>query len=411
MPEATQDIEKLVEKTVNSTNGLDNEIRSFEGSHVVQPPTKIPESTKVEEPKVETPKAPEPSKVPDIKDFNKILDLGNTTPKILAKPTKDEGKTKQETTKADNANDDKTGTDVGAKTPEQINDEKEKKPERDLTGFSEREALYLRRMSYESYEHFSKELREAKALKESQKKANEAYEAKIKTLEEGRTVLPESYYENPQAIYLSPEFQSMQNNVQLAKAVEQHWADQLVKVKNGEDWDDLENDPKTGEPVIGKKMIYKDAADEVRITRYMNNSAQQTAILNNEVQQYVGQFKSRVGERHARIANVEKEMFPTFDNKESDEYKQTEAIKPIIQQQWGILPDNPAFNLLAKAVATGLMLKNVLTSMTTKEQVKNEVKQDQRKAGPTNNNFNGGGGVKPSIEPPTLDDFNKLLNR
>lgn len=413
-------IEKPTSTPPNSANGLDNEIRAFEGSHVVQAPTTLPE------PKVESKEAKVESKetltggeekkvAPTLTDFNKILNTGNDSSlnKVQAKAAEasnEKGKVEQKKAEVDNSNDSNRGKELGIKTVEQESDEKDKRPERNFDGFSERETLYLKRMPYEAYEHFSKELREAKVSKEAHKKSVEAYEAKVKTLEAGKTVLPESYYDNPNSIYLAPEFQEMQGNVQMAKSVEQHWADQLNKVKQGEDWEDLENDPKTGNVVIGKTIKYKDTSDEVRILRYLNNASQQTSNLSNEVQRYVGQFQSKVQERTQRIGTVEKDMFPTFDNKESDEYKQTEAMKPVIQS-WGILPDNPAFNLLCKAVATGVMLKNVLTSMTQQTETKKEVQQDQRKAGPTNNNFNGGGGGKVTAEPPSLDDFNKILNR
>ncbi|MEK6880903.1 MAG: hypothetical protein AABY22_14885, partial [Nanoarchaeota archaeon] len=115
----------------------------------------------------------------------------------------------------------------------------------------------------------------------------------------------------------------------------------------------------------------------------------------------------------SNIRKIEDEMLPTFKNKESAEYKTYESIKPTIEK-WGIRKDNPAFEILTKAVALNLVFRDALTQVLSDQQKAKNLKDEQVKAGPTSSSFSGGGGSSNNNnnvkEKPKFSDFQKLLS-
>ena len=286
-----------------------------------------------------------------------------------------------------------------------------KPKERDLEGFGEQEKIWLKRMPYEAYEYFSKTLRESRKLDEDYKTKSKIYEDKIKVLETGKQVLPESYYENENAFVLSPEFNNLQTYVQTAKAVESHWSEQLALFEKGENWTTLVKDPKTGEIVLGEEREYN-ADDKVYLLKQLHGSSNQLAEWQNEANRFIGSFKER-HQNYIKSVNENREkMLPVFKDKESVEYKTYEAIKPTVEK-WGINKNNPAFDFLAQAVALNLVFRDALTSILTEKQKAIDSKEEQRLAGPTMNNLSGGSssanGSNRNKEV-SMADFDKILS-
>jgi len=96
--------------------------------------------------------------------------------------------------------------------------------------------VFTKQMSKPAREYFAARLNEILVKEQAINERDEA----LKLAQQGRTKVPESYYENPYAFTLLPEYHSAAFNVTLAQKVEAHWSEQHRKIANGENWNDIE---------------------------------------------------------------------------------------------------------------------------------------------------------------------------
>ena len=107
---------------------------------------------------------------------------------------------------------------------------------RDYSKYSEEDAKYLRQMSNEAFEHFSKRSQETAEL--------------AKQLEDAKS--NKSDVDHPDAYVLSDEYKENYTNYAKAQKEQQHWRDQLIKIRNGEAWQNIEGYDKGDNIVISK---------------------------------------------------------------------------------------------------------------------------------------------------------------
>ena len=107
---------------------------------------------------------------------------------------------------------------------------------RDYSKYSEEDAKYLRQMSNEAFEHFSKRSQEAAEL--------------AKQLEDAKS--NKSDVDHPDAYVLSDEYKENYANYAKSQREQQHWRDQLIKIRNGEPWQNIEGYDKSDSIVISK---------------------------------------------------------------------------------------------------------------------------------------------------------------
>lgn len=390
--------EKEVDNLISGGNiTVDDEIRAFEGVNL----SEISKSTSNQDDKKDDTKDTKDNRkdTVDIKD-NKKVEKVTADIKTFDKAIGSNLASKE------------------VKKPEEVKEVKEQskeqskevdgKPLRDLEGFGEQEKIWLQRMPYESYEYFSKLLKDKKEIDKTYNDEKKSLTDKIAALESGKQILPESYYENPNAFVLSPEFGKLQHNAQLSKQVEDHWTEQLRKMEKGENWIPLTNDSKTGEIVYDEEREYS-SDDKVYVLRQLTGASQQVAKFNFELERFVSGFNETHKTYVSKIKETEKTMLPVFENKETIEYKTYEAIKPKVEQ-WGIRKDNPAFDFLTKAIALNIIFRDALVSMLSEQQKTKSLKEEQVKAGPTASSFSGSGKNNNEVNKPTINDFNKVLH-
>lgn len=388
-----------------SGNTLDNEIAAFEGVHFDNKPPQKQEDKSTSQ-KIDDGQQKISSKDTKTGEDNKTIDSKDKVIKDVVKP--------------DIKAFDKVIGNTIVKSAEKKEDKKEiekeievklddkGKPVRNLEGFGEQEKIWLQRMPYESYEYFSKLLKERKEVDTKYKEEKENLTKRITALESGKQVLPESYYDNPNAFVLSPDFGKIQYNAQLSKQVEAHWAEQLRKIEKGENWIPLTNDPKTGEIIYDDEREYS-TDDKVYVLKQFTGASEQVTKFKTELENFVDSFSEKHKTYVGRIKEAEKTMLPVFENKESVEYKTYEAIKPKVEQ-WGIRKDNPAFDFLTKAVALNIVFRDALLGILSESQKTKSLKEEQIKAGPTASSFSGGGGGNNESKKLTFSEINKMIN-
>lgn len=291
------------------------------------------------------------------------------------------------------------------------------KPQRNLEGFGEREQTWLQRMPYEAYEYFSKELRDKRKIENEFVEKSKTYEKQITDLQAGKQQIPANYYENPAAAYLLPEVNKLQNDIQLAATVENHWTEQLNLIEEGlaakargeafdKKWYSLGQD-KEGELILANEHEVNTNARAYVLKQIANSSyhAQQArAQLNSTVANHKQHYNSLV----STVNETAKKFFPIFQDPKNEEYKVLEQTRPEILKL-GITKENPAFELLAQSAAFNYILRNMILSMMNNTSTQQAIQQDKTKAGPNGSDFSSVDTVKPTATPVSLNDYNKLL--
>lgn len=249
---------------------------------------------------------------------------------------------------------------------------------------------------------------------EATKKQKLEIENSLALAKQGRTQVPDSYYENAHAYVLLPEYQSAQANSALAQKIVQHWYEQKERVASGMDWYDIQE----VRDAQGRLVDIKPAADAIKLdgkgvaavdTQYMH-SAQQFNELRNQAQHIAQNFRQNVNSRIEAIRKAENEIFANdnWAKKDTAEYKTAEQVADGIKKL-GISESNPAFGLLKKTGAAYLMLREAYVALEKKQTQAASVQQKQRAAGPTTSSLkSGGGGVAP--QEVSIDDFRGLLH-
>jgi hypothetical protein len=111
---------------------------------------------------------------------------------------------------------------------------------RDYSKYSEEDAKFLKQMSNEAFEHFSKR--------------SEEFATIAKQLDETKTSKPT--LDHPDAYVLSDEYKENYANFSKAQQEQQHWRDQLIKIRNGDEWLNIEGYDK-GERLVLSKEAFK----------------------------------------------------------------------------------------------------------------------------------------------------------
>lgn len=382
---------------------IDDEIRAFEGTGVYptfgeegdKPAEKVEQQEKVGDTEdrsaAKIDEGPEAlAKLPSLEEMSKLIG-DKTIPVIKKDGVKPEDK--------------KEGDEQEA-----VTDKTNQPPARDLEGFGDKEKLWLKRMPFEAYEHFSKVVKESRTKEETYKAEKKKLETDLAQAREGKVQLPESYYDNPEAAWLMPEVRDVQARLTFATEIEKHWENQLIAVEEGKPFFDLVQG-KDGKIYVADKETEVTAENQVRlkagIQRQFQNAINQTGQLRGVLESTVTGFRNKHQERINSIRATEDKLMPAFSeaNKDTEEYKVYQQVTTELPKL-GIGKDNPAFQMLAKSCALNLIMKNIIESQAGKTKTAAAVKEDQRKAGPTGASFSGGA-VKPQAQAPSLQDFAK----
>jgi len=271
--------------------------------------------------------------------------------------------------------------------------------------------VFTKQMSKPAREYFAARLNEILVKEQAINERDEA----LKLAQQGRTKVPESYYENPYAFTLLPEYHSAAFNVTLAQKVEAHWAEQHRKIANGENWNDIEEVyDKAGNLIDVKpsKTMYKPDGDgQHHVFRYLNHAERQMEKLVAERDQIARSFQQTHQQRVGKLQEVEKELFnpQRWDAKDTAESKTLEGVRAGLRDL-GVAETNPLYNLLAKTGAALIMERQWRQAQMKKVDTQKAIAADVKKAGPTGSATVGGGGKKvASGDDITIDDFTSLL--
>ncbi len=279
--------------------------------------------------------------------------------------------------------------------------------------FPEASAL-SKKMDKNAKENYYARLREILKLEQEKTELSES----LTLASKGRTKVPESYYENPHAYVLLPEYHKAVAHTNIAAELKQHWLKQKSAVINGRDYTraEVKQDADGNLSVAYSQPIKWSEGAIEEVEDSFDHCASQLRNMQRNQQSIEQGFRANVEQRIGRIRGAESELFPAevWDNKETAQFKMLENVKEGIKQL-GITPANPAYGLLVKTGAALLLEREYTAVLRKQTEKKQAVASDVRRAGPTGNFTVGGGGAKSKPAAGgddtdfSIDEFTKLM--
>lgn len=153
-----------------------------------------------------------------------------------------------------------------------------------------------------------------------------------------------SFINHPEAYKLAPEFNQLQQQLQYDEFEKNHWYNQLLKIRSGEDWVMLTGYDQQGLPLYQQMKApdngQTDIRAELQVNQFMNEAqmlrGRRMEQLRNLQENFAGSFQ----QAQEQLAAHENKLFPGF----VDESKLSEADKKYMQTVSNGLP--PALKTL-----------------------------------------------------------------
>lgn len=159
--------------------------------------------------------------------------------------------------------------------------------QRDYSGFSDEEVRYLKQMSNTAFDFASKQLREKKQLE---------------------TEKNNIYLQNPDAYQLDPQFKTIREDVTFFSQERQHWQQQLMNIKAGKQWTELQGWDKSGNPVYSQPKEPTDLAEE-EVRQRMLQADGLVRQASGSLQQLQQSYTQRIQQDTQQIREIQAQKF------------------------------------------------------------------------------------------------------
>lgn len=242
---------------------------------------------------------------------------------------------------------------------------------RDYSDLDEEDVQIFKNMSNKAFNKMKPVYKEYKTLKQTlAQKDKELADLKAKSSE-----VPPSIYQHEEGYVLDPGFRQAYSNLNTAKAVAQHWENQLNNIRQGaKEIDNLVFNQQTKQFEIAGK-VQADVNSETEVLRQVTRA--QTYVMQQEqqVQNAIAFHKQNYSGSANAVAEMQKNFFGKL---ETDQYK------PVIQQQLEMIPaiyrNHPVAQLAARSLVMNALLANLLKSAAAEKTATKIVRQP---SGPT----------------------------
>lgn len=287
------------------------------------------------------------------------------------------------------------------KQEEQVSQEVEKpSASRDYSDLQEEEVEIFKKMSNKAFNTMKPIYKEYKTYKQTlAQKEKELSELKAKQVE-----VPPSIYQHEEGYVLDPQFRQAYSNLTTAKAVAQHWENQLNNIRQGaKEVDNLVFNQQTQRfELAGKVPADVNTETEVlkQVTRAQTIAMQQEQAVQNAIAFHKQNYSSSAN----TVSEMQKAFFGKLD---------TDQYKPLVQQQLETLPpiyrNHPVAQLAARSLVMNALLANLLKS-AAKEKSNGATKIVRQASGPTAGEASADGNGKSSNNNSEVNfaDFQKV---
>ncbi len=205
--------------------------------------------------------------------------------------------------------------------------------------------------------------------------------------------LPSGWYEHEEAFTITPEYKSLQSEKSTLIAIEQHYRQQLISIKNGEDWFDLVKDAKGG--IVQVKQKASPEADVNVLTR-IHSANNILSSLEKKEQEIVQAFKNQATNHRAGMKQLEAQYFPQYeDAKVMESNEDVKTIKEVLAGS-GLINDRLS-GMLTKLYAFSMEQTRRVQELEAK--ISNNKSVVLPKNGPTGDEINSGATTNKSLDP------------
>ena len=180
---------------------------------------------------------------------------------------------------------------------------------RDYSKFGQEDAKYLKQMSNEAFEHFSKRTEEIATL---QKELESAKNADV---------------DHPDAYVLSDDYRDAFTNVTKAQQEQQHWRNQLINIRNGKGWQNIEGYDNAGRMVLGKQQYKPTQQAEIDVEMAMNEAAGLNRKYTSEMDNVSNSYKKNYNEA---VTLLEREQDTNFAWRTNDDIANESIVLPNV---------------------------------------------------------------------------------
>lgn len=263
--------------------------------------------------------------------------------------------------------------------------------ERVFEGLAPEEVPLFKQMSNDAYAKLYPAYLESKKLKGELTAKEAEFATKLKEAESKR------FYDHENAYLLDPEIQQYSKQVKEFEDLEEHFTEQLVAIKSGKPWFDVERDAK-GQLVTSAAQQPSPQA-EIAIQQHLYRLAAQKQYVGAEAQKRVASFKDEFTQVNTKIKEFETNILGPFEK----------VIAPHRDKVLNLFPASVRGKPEYKAIA-GLIVP--LNQVVNSNQQLSARKTADPNAGaiasgsPTEGQFPSAGG---SVNPPK--DVNSLIDR
>lgn len=273
--------------------------------------------------------------------------------------------------------------------------------ERELEAFPEDLRPVLRQMSNDAFNKIAPILKEHPQVRaELENLKKNAQTANVKQ--------EPAVWEHERAYTLTPDWEQLQNEASTASVLQSHWEEQLAKMEDGQDWEDLEQDDK------GNLFKTKPKPNDARAKAYvMRNLLGVQAHTEKIKERGIDLIKNHTGRYKADVATVEEATQNFFGVYFKPESSFSKVIENTLKKFPASFRNSPVSKLFAGAVADNVRLRLELDSLRknqgTKASFDEAVKVNG--SGPSSKEINSGGSVKStdSFANIKMSDFDSLV--
>ena len=324
--------------------------------------------------------------------------------RIVKEPTPAEPKTETPTTPEESIPEESTpAEDTKAAPVEQVEQER-RRLGRNFDGLDESEKPYFVKMSNEAYNYLYPKYLEHKKVQQKL----EELDIREKAIKENE--LPPHYYQHPEAYKLDKRYENLVRTQQTGQQIAGHWQQQLQNIKSGKPFQNLEFNSQTGSYQL-TQPVEVTPENQGTLEAAVIQQLIQTNTVNGELKGELNALQQKFQSEHKNIdsfiSDVNAKYFPMYQDEKAPVQPHIKALALMFPKP---LQNDPLMPTLARSLYLNLQYLEHFKKQNNKEKVQASIKDDQRKAGPTNRSFKGGGngGDEGNKKVFSWEDFNKI---
>lgn len=249
---------------------------------------------------------------------------------------------------------------------------------------------------------FERMSNEAFALAKQTYLERQQLQQRVKDLE--AKTIPQSYYANPHAYVLTPEFREASQQVKTADYISSHWRQQLNNLRAGKQIQGLTQDDK-GNLVPTQSF---DAAEghEAQIIEAITQAANYKSDATRRAEAIRDNFTAQIADVTTKVKQAEETYFPGFDKENHPAHKVMAALRNDIPQAFN---DHPLTPVTLKAMAAVVLAAERINAMQKELTAAKNAQKDVTKAQPTVRAI-GTGNAAGATKTFTRADYDKLMS-